>query len=346
MNYSQGKGYHNQRNNYGPSRYQGNPNRNNSFENNDGNNRFPPNQRNSSTRDVRTTESQIVCNFCGKAGHHGFACFARNRLSNRQQYPVQKTSNPNDEFQRTTNSENSRNNSVSHEGWASFTNESSNPPTFNKMNTISIMNTKNDLGLVIEILSPIIKDAEVLCDSGAAVSVINSKVFPQLRKFLNNKNKGDSIISVTGQEEPIEGTVNIELRIPDSDGTTYEYEFNYANIGNETIILGRDFLEAFKAIINIGEKTIQFTKDDHHHVLSLEQCNRVTRGNYPCLKKLKKSNIDFCHKKCFSFKEPVRIKAYSTDILSPQSPWPGAKKDVSSNYLKGLSLSVYLTFAL
>ena len=75
---------------------------------------------------MRTTESQIVCNFCGKAGHHAFACFARNRSNNRQQYPVQRTPYPNDEFQQPNNSGNSRNNSDSHEGWASFSNESSN----------------------------------------------------------------------------------------------------------------------------------------------------------------------------------------------------------------------------
>ena len=113
MNYSQGRGYHNQRNNNGPSRYQDNPKRNNFFGNNDDNNRFPPNQRNSTTWDVRTTESQI-------------ACFASIGSNNRQQYPVQRTPNPNDEFQKPNNSGNSRNNSDSHEGWASFSNESSN----------------------------------------------------------------------------------------------------------------------------------------------------------------------------------------------------------------------------
>ena len=103
MNHSRGRNYPNQGTN-GPSQHQGNPNRNDSFENDDGNNRFPPNQGNPTTRDVRTTESQIVCNFCGKTGHHAFACFDRNRANNRQQYPVKRTSNPNDGFQRPNNS--------------------------------------------------------------------------------------------------------------------------------------------------------------------------------------------------------------------------------------------------
>jgi len=247
MNYSRRRNYPNQGIN-GPNQYQGNSNKNNSFRNHAINNKFPPNHRNAqainhrnpTTRDIRTRESQIVCSFCGKAGHHAFACFARNRANNIQRYPVQRTFNPNDRFQKPNNGGNTPN---SHEGWASFSNESSNTPRFNKINTISVMNTKDNLLLAIEILSPIvIKDANALCDSGAAISVINSKKFPQLRKFLNNKNKGDSIISVTGQEETIEGTLNIELWNPNSEGTTYEHEFHYANVGNESIILGRDFL--------------------------------------------------------------------------------------------------------
>ena len=80
----------------------------------------------------------------------------------------------------------------------------------------------------------------MLIDTGACVSIINSAMFPHLRKYLKeDKPRLDSIVSVTGSIEPVEGMLTMGLQTPDGKAK-FQFQFHFARLNAESVILGTD----------------------------------------------------------------------------------------------------------
>ena len=97
----------------------------------------------------------------------------------------------------------------------------------------------------------------ILIDTGASVSCIHPDLYYQLasrnKEGILTNSKHPLIIGISGEETPILGSIKLRLKIRKF---STEFSFQVVNIGKYQIILGRDFLEKNKAVINFFEKTI------------------------------------------------------------------------------------------
>ena len=101
---------------------------------------------------------------------------------------------------------------------------------------------------------------KILTDSGASLSCIHPKTFEKIRK--NTKIKPSlfpSILTISGMESPIVGTVKLSISLGDMSTT---FKFHIVEIGDNHVIIGRDFLNKNGAIINVTENKVKFKNNN------------------------------------------------------------------------------------
>jgi len=111
-----------------------------------------------------------------------------------------------------------------------------------------------------------------LVDTGAAVSALNYKAYEKLPSEITSQLRTNTLSvlrSVNGQDISIVGQLKVPLCI---DTKIYSFKMFVAKDLSYDVILGKDFLEHFKAVIDLQSNTLTLpeTKDTHPHAPLIE----------------------------------------------------------------------------
>ena len=112
-----------------------------------------------------------------------------------------------------------------------------------------------------------IKCCNVLCDVGAHVSVMSSKVYVEL--FNETSNLDATIIKLIMGDgrliKPLGVLRNLNVAIAGKDIPTDFFVINASDDEHESIILGKPFLKLVNAILDVGKGIVTFDLDGEKH---------------------------------------------------------------------------------
>lgn len=217
---------------------------------------------NQAERDMRTTDGRPICQHCRLVGHTKAACFRLNN-SGRPMYATRTNRmQPNTTNQPFTN----RNNTPHQDGTRWQRNQGT-------INIIKQLGCDKNMCLYMDITSPREhKEVKMLLDTGACVSLINTTLFPSLRNhILEEKPMLETIVSVTGSIEQVEGLVSLQIQPTNNPDINLTFKFHLAKLNSEQAIIGRDFLSKHKSTISLGENTVTIATPDGNKILALDK---------------------------------------------------------------------------
>ena len=130
--------------------------------------------------------------------------------------------------------------------------------------------TETKTGLTEVLITIEGKDYKTLIDMGSEISVVSENVLGELQRV--NKNipllpvAGVTVVGVTGvRSKRVTKQVQLNVYI---NGIEFENTFLVVKGLNLDIILGNDFLERNKAVIDFNQRIVEFNKG-HESILSL-----------------------------------------------------------------------------
>ena len=100
------------------------------------------------------------------------------------------------------------------------------------------------------------KEFQFIIDTGAAVSAISTEIYDTLPEYVKTKLSRDTssvLRSVSGQDIPVLGRINLPFSI---DGKAYSFQVFVAQPLSYDVILGKDFLRHFNALIDLKCNTL------------------------------------------------------------------------------------------
>ena len=103
---------------------------------------------------------------------------------------------------------------------------------------------------------------QVLVDTGAAVTVISTEFYHKVLSMsspLENSQILQSVKTANGAHIPIEGIATFDIRLGRTEYRCSAYVISGLSY---SVVLGRDFLQQNRAIINMGTHTVEFPGDD------------------------------------------------------------------------------------
>ena len=101
------------------------------------------------------------------------------------------------------------------------------------------------------------RDIELLIDSGANISLLNHELFLELEEDGKIELKPYEVPMVTADGTPMNvyGCAQFQFELGDEEGK-YQHLLCVAEVGVD-IILGYDFLTKFKAVVDLGQGSIE-----------------------------------------------------------------------------------------
>lgn len=241
-----------------------------------------------SPREIRTTDGRPVCYNCNQVGHVSRVCWNKYPAQRNTSYTPRQNSNiprtmsspntyPVQRQQQNAPTQNNRNRPFYNNSQQRYTNPRVNVLSYqsdtlvdNERNPLENTTQKTHLNILPKsmFLSGRINNKPIsfLVDTGASISCIHPDMYTSVNNTLKSILTDPShpvIVGVSGSQTPILGTIKLLVSL----GTLVtEFPFQVVNIGNYEAILGRDFLDINKAIIDFTNKTILF---HNAHILTI-----------------------------------------------------------------------------